>query len=59
MTKKTIGKIEKPTVEEFKKGKRKLYLVFLVYPDRDLKKEPRKEYRKKIDRYWEEAKNRI
>lgn len=59
MQKKTIGKIEKPTVEEFKKGKRRLYLVSLVYPGRDLKKESGKEYRKKIDRYWEEVKNRI
>ena len=59
MKKKTIGKIEKPTVEEFKKGKRKLYLVSLVYPGRDFKKESQKEYRKKIDRYWDEVKNRI
>ncbi len=59
MKKKTIGKIEKPTVEEFEKGKRKLYLVSLVYPGRDFEKESQKEYRKKIGQYWDEVKDRI
>jgi hypothetical protein len=59
MQKKSIGKIEKPTVESFRKGKRRLYLVPLVYPGSGLKKESQKEYGKKIEEYWEEVKNRI
>ena len=59
MQKKPIGKIEKPTVEQFRRGVRKLYVVPLVYPGSGLKKESRKEYAKKIEKYWKEVKNRI
>jgi len=59
MQKKPIGKIEKPTVEQFRKDKRRLYLVPLVYPGSGLKKEFQKEYGKKIEEYCEEVKNRI
>ena len=59
MQKKPIGKIGKPTVEQFRKDKRKLYLVLLVYPGSELKKQSQKEYGRKIEEYWEEVKNRI
>jgi len=49
-----LGKIEKPSAEEFKKG-RKLYFVPLIYfgegfPD---------EYLEKYNRYWEQVENQV
>jgi len=49
-----LGKIEKPTVEEFKKG-RKLYFVPLIYPG----EEPPEEYLEKFNRYWEQVEKQI
>lgn len=51
---KKVGEIPKPAVENFKKG-RKLYFVPLVFggkgsPD---------DYRKKLNRYWEQAEKQI
>jgi len=49
-----LGKVEKPPVEEFKKG-RKLYFIPLIY----LGEEPPEEYLEKFNRFWEQVKNQI
>lgn len=49
-----LGKIEKPPVEEFKKG-RKLYFVPLIYRS----EQPPEEYLEKFNRYWEQVKKQI
>ncbi len=49
-----LGKIEKPAVEEFKKG-RKLYLVPLIFQGR----EPEAEYLQKFEKYWEQVESQI
>ena len=49
-----LGKIEKPPVEEFKKG-RKLYFVPLIYRG----EEPPKEYVEKFNKYWEQVETQI
>lgn len=49
-----LGKIEKPPVEEFKKG-RKLYFVPLIY----CAKESPSEYLEKINRYWNQVENQM
>ena len=49
-----LGKIEKPSTEEFKGG-RKLYFVPLVYCG----KEPPDEYLEKYSRYWEQVESQI
>jgi hypothetical protein len=49
-----LGKIEKPPVEEFKKG-RKLYFVPLIYRS----EEPPEEYLEKFNRYWEQVEKQI
>lgn len=48
-----LGKIEKPSVEEFKKG-RKLYFVPLIYR---LQEEP-EEYVEKFNRYWNQVEDK-
>jgi len=45
-----VGKIEKPTAEHFKEGK-KLYLVPLIYSSEDAPPE----YKKKISCYWQQV----
>jgi len=55
MEKKRLGKIEKLSVEHFKRPGRKLCLVFYIYPG----KETDKEYLEKFKKYWEEVKTRI
>jgi hypothetical protein len=49
-----LGKIEKPSVEEFKKG-RKLYFVPLIYGG----KESPEDYREKFNRYWNQVEDKI
>ena len=49
-----LGKIEKPTADEFKKG-RKLYFVPLIYCG----KEAPSEYTKKYNVYWQQVKTQI
>jgi hypothetical protein len=49
-----LGKIEKPSVEDFKRG-RKLYFVPLIYCG----EEPPKEYVEKFNRYWEQVEKQI
>jgi hypothetical protein len=49
-----LGKIEKPSVEEFKKG-RKLYFVPLIYGG----KESPDDYREKLNRYWNQVEDKI
>lgn len=59
MQKKTIGKIEKLSVEHFRKPGRKLYLVpLLISVDKKEKSMP-KDYLTKTETYWREVKNRI
>ena len=45
-----LGKIEKPRVEEFKKG-RKLYFIPLIYHG----EETPEDYLEKIQKYWEQV----
>jgi len=49
-----LGKIEKPPVDSFKKG-RKLFFVPMVYGGEDLPED----YREKLDRYWEQAEKQV
>jgi hypothetical protein len=49
-----LGKIEKPPVAKFKKG-RKLYFVPLIYRS----EEPPEEYLEKFNRYWEQVSKQI
>ncbi|UCG10487.1 MAG: hypothetical protein JSW30_01135 [Dehalococcoidia bacterium] len=49
-----LGKIEKPPVEQFKKG-RKLYLVPLIYCGQ----QSPNDYRKIFSRYWHQAEGQI
>ena len=49
-----LGKIEKPPVANFKKG-RKLYFVPLVYGGKDLPEE----YLAKFNKYWEQVEKQI
>ena len=49
-----LGKIEKPTVEEFKKG-RKLYFIPLIYHG----EEAPDEYVEKFTKYWEQVEKQI
>jgi translation elongation factor EF-G len=49
-----LGKIEKPQVEDFKKG-RKLYFVPLIYGS----EETPEEYQEKLTRYWEQVEKQI
>ncbi len=49
-----LGKIEKPSVEEFKRG-RKLYFVPLIYGGR----ESPTEYLEKLDKYWNQVENQM
>jgi len=49
-----LGKIEKPSVEEFKKG-RKLYFIPLIYCGKDSPTE----YRAIYDKYWEQVERQI
>jgi hypothetical protein len=49
-----LGKIERPPVENFKKG-RKLYLVPLIYRGEDAKED----YLEKFNRYWEQVGRQI
>jgi hypothetical protein len=49
-----LGKIEKPSVEDFKRG-RKLYFVPLIY----CSEEPPKEYVEKFNQYWEQVEKQI
>ncbi len=59
MKNKTIGKIEKPSVEHFKKPGRKLYLVPLLIPVEKNEKSMPEGYLKKTETYWREVKKRI
>ena len=49
-----LGKIEKPSVEEFKKG-RKLYYIPLLYKSEDVPED----YLEKVNRYWEQVERQI
>jgi len=49
-----LGKIEKPSPEEFRKG-RKLYFIPLVFSGSDSPAD----YREKLDRYWEQVENQV
>lgn len=49
-----LGKIEKPEAEQFK-GKRKLYLVPLIFSGKDAPPE----YVERFNRYWEQASQHI
>ncbi len=49
-----LGKIEKPAVEDFKKG-RKLYFVPLIYGGEDMSKE----YLDKFSKYWEQVEKQV
>ena len=49
-----LGKIEKPSVEEFKKG-RKLYYIPLLYKSEDVPED----YLEKVNRYWEQVEQQI
>ena len=49
-----LGKIEKPLVEEFKKG-RKLYFVPLIYCG----KEPEPDYLEKFNKYWNQVETQM
>lgn len=49
-----LGKIEKPSAEEFQKGRR-LYFVPLVYCG----KEPEPEYLERFNRYWEQVEDQM
>jgi len=49
-----LGKIEKPSAEEFKKGKR-LYFVPLIYCG----KEPPAEYLERFNRYWNQVEDQV
>lgn len=51
---KKLGKIEKPSAEEFKKG-RKLYFVPLLYYG----KESPTEYQEKFNKYWGQVENQM
>ncbi|HAG08774.1 MAG TPA: hypothetical protein DCK87_04320 [Desulfotomaculum sp.] len=50
----TLGKIEKPNVEEFKKG-RKLFLVPLIYARDNFPQD----YLKLVEQYWQQAAEQI
>ena len=52
--KKKLGKIERPSAEEFKRG-RKLYFVPLIYCGR----ESHTEYQKKFNRYWNQVETQM
>ena len=54
MPKKKLGKIEKPSAEEFKTG-RKLYFVPLVYCG----KEAEAEYLERFNKYWSQVETQI
>jgi len=54
MPKKKIAKIEKPSVEEFKKG-RKLYFVPLIYCGT----EAEAEYLERYNKYWSQVENQL
>ena len=49
-----LGKMEKPSAEEFK-GKRKLFFVPFIYSDR----EAPDEYQEKLNNYWKQVENQI
>ncbi len=49
-----LGKIEKPPVASFKKG-RKLYFVPLIYGGKDLPED----YLEKFNKYWEQVKKQL
>ena len=49
-----LGKIEKPSAEEYKKG-RKLYLIPLIYRGQ----ESPEEYLEKFDKYWEQVEKQM
>ncbi len=49
-----LGKIEKPPVEDFKKG-RKLYFIPLIYGSKDLPED----YLEKFNKYWEQVEKQI
>jgi hypothetical protein len=49
-----LGKIEKPSVEKFKKG-RKLYFIPLIYRSTELPED----YLQKFNKYWEQVEKQI
>lgn len=49
-----LGKIEKPPVEKFKKG-RKLYFIPLIYGGKDLPED----YLEKFNKYWEQVEKQV
>ncbi|MCK4274799.1 MAG: hypothetical protein KAW90_07880, partial [Dehalococcoidales bacterium] len=49
-----LGKIEKPPVEDFKKG-RKLYFIPLIYSNEDVPED----YLEKFNKYWEQVEKQI
>ncbi len=59
MEKKSLGRINKPSLEGFRKTKKKLYLVALIYPGGELERDAGRKYKKKMDQYWGEVQSRI
>lgn len=59
MSKKAIGKIERLSVEHFKKPGRKLYLVPLLFSGGKSEKKVPKEYLAKVKVYWDEVEDRL
>ena len=49
-----LGKIEKPSVEDFKAG-RKLFFIPLIFPNQELPEE----FQEKYNRYWEQADTQV
>lgn len=54
MSKEKIGKIEKPSVDEFKSG-RKLYFIPLIYCG----KEPEADYLERYNKYWSQIESQL
>jgi len=59
MEKKVIGKIGKPRVETYKTEKRKIHLVPLLFSGEGWEKNLPKDYKEKLNRYWEDVEKRI
>ncbi len=58
MSKEVLGKIQKPSIEDYKKsGRRKLYLVPFFLPGAD--KELFRVYQNKLLKYWKQVESRI
>lgn len=59
MSKKFLGKIEKPSVKEYKtSSKRKVYLIPLLLPGYE-HKELLREYQNKLKKYWKQVESQL